>query len=74
MVFEIGSFHEDGDSTELKISPQPLHLIMPGFKVEGLVVIKGRESSGMRVLIATDDEGMGASIRWIRFPSDHFER
>ena len=74
VVFEIGSFHEDGDSTELKISPQPLHLIMPGFKVEGLVVIKGRESSGMRVLIATDDEGMGASIRWIRFPSDHFER
>jgi len=72
VVFEIGKFHEGGDSIELRISPQPLHLMVPGFKVEGLVVRKGRDGSGTRVLIATDDEGMGASIRWIFFPSDDF--
>jgi len=74
IVFEIGSFLMERDSPELKIRPQPLHLIIPGFKVEGLVVRKGRESSGRRVLIATDDEGMGGTIRWIRFPPDDSQR
>ena len=70
VVFEIGTFHEDGASTELRISPQPLHLIVPGFKIEGLVVSKGRRGSETRALIATDDEGMGAAIRWVHFPLD----
>ena len=73
VVFEIGTFHEDGASSELRISPQPLHLIVPGFKIEGLVVSKGRGDSGTRALIATDDEGMGTAIRWMHFPSDLVE-
>lgn len=72
VVFEIGTFYKDGDSTELRISPQPLHLIVPGLKVEGLVVTKERESTRVRILIASDDEGMGGTIRWIQFPSNDF--
>lgn len=68
VVFEIGSFQADGDSSELKILHQPLHLIIPGFKVEGLVVRKGGEGEGRRVLISTDDEGMGGTIRWVNLP------
>ena len=69
VVFEIGSFHAVKDLAELKIRHQPVHLMIPGFKVEGLVVTKGEEGSGRRVLISTDDEGMGGTIRWLDFPT-----
>jgi hypothetical protein len=68
VVFEIGSFQSEGDSSELKIIHHPPYLIIPGFKVEGLVVSKGREGAGRRVLLATDDEGMGGTIRWVNLP------
>jgi len=70
VVFEIGSFHAVRDSTELKTLAQPLHLIIPGFKVEGLAVNNGRKGTVRRILISTDDEGMGGVIRWVDFPAD----
>jgi hypothetical protein len=69
VLFEIGSFHAVRDMVELRIRPQPVHLMIPGFKVEGVVVTQGGEGLGRRALIATDDEGMGGTIRWVDFPA-----